>query len=88
LSFRDKFVEYVRRNPGALYIVAFQGMLLVCAGLLISGAEDLANEVGIYAFYTLVIGVLLQLIAYMGEGRRQRKKSPKEADENLINPSA
>jgi hypothetical protein len=55
-------------------------MLTICACLLASGNEALANEVAVYAYYSLVIGVVLQLVTFIREeGRR-----PKNADEPRV----
>ena len=50
--------RYFRRNPGAPFVVGFQVLLLVCAGLLVLGNSSLANEVAVYAYYLLVAGVV------------------------------
>jgi|GEM_PF-6227396 len=48
-------------------MIAFMMMLVMCAGLLALGNELLANEIAIYAYFSLVIGVVLQLIAFIKE---------------------
>lgn len=55
--------RYFKGNPGATFIVGFQALLLVCAGLLISGNSLLAEGVAIVAYFLLVIGVVGQLIS-------------------------
>ena len=45
--------------------VAF--LLVVCAGLLASGSKSLANNVAIWAYYFLVVGVLGLFIEYLRE---------------------
>lgn len=62
--------RYFRENLGAPFIIAFQVLLLGCAGLLVQGNSALANEVAIYAYYSLVIGVVLQLICFMKRGEK------------------
>lgn len=61
--------RYLKDNPGAPFIIGFQLLLLVCAGLLIQGNSVMANEVAVYAYFLLVIGVVLQLIAYVRHGK-------------------
>lgn len=57
--------KYFRENPGALFIVSFQVLLLVAAGFLVVGNSALANEAAVLAYYWLVIGVVLQLISFL-----------------------
>lgn len=60
-----KIVKYFRENLGAPFIIVFQMLLLFCASLLVRGYSNLANDVAIYAFYTLMIGVVLQLVSFL-----------------------
>ena len=57
--------NYFRRNPVALFIIGFQILLIVCAGLLISGNSFWAEGVAVVAYFSLVIGVVLQLISFL-----------------------
>jgi len=70
-----KIKKYFKNNPGAPFIIGFQLLLLVCVGLLIQGNLVIANEVAVYAYFSLVIGVVLQLIAYLRHGNMMEKKS-------------
>ena len=45
-------------------------LLLVCAGLLVNGRLALADEVAVYAFYMLVVGVVLQIASFLKYGKR------------------
>jgi hypothetical protein len=63
--FAIKFIRYLVQNPGALFIIAFQVMLIYTAILLSIGASNLANEIAVRAYYSLVIGVILQLVSYL-----------------------
>jgi len=60
-----KIKQYFRDNPGAVFIIGFQLLLVVCAGLLIQGSSVMANEVATYAYFLLVVGVILQFIVYI-----------------------
>ena len=60
-----RIVRYLRQNFGAPFVIVFQLLLLVCAALLIRGYSTLADEVAIYAYYSLVIGVVLQLVSFL-----------------------
>jgi len=66
-----KIKKYFKDNPVAPFVIGFQLLLVVCAGLLIQGSLAIANEVAIYAYYLLVIGVVLQLFSFV----RHRKES-------------
>jgi len=67
--------RYLKDNLWAPFIVSFQLLLLVSAGLLIQGNSVVANEVAVYAYFLLVIGVVLQLITYVRHGNMMEKKS-------------
>lgn len=54
--------RYFRENPGALSIIQFQVLLVACACLLIQGNSAMANEIAVYAYYLLAIGVVSQLV--------------------------
>ena len=47
---------------------------MVCAGSLIQGNSAMAEEVAIYAYFLLVAGVVLQLIAYIRHGNEEEWK--------------
>ncbi|MEM2608801.1 MAG: hypothetical protein QXT87_06130 [Thermoproteota archaeon] len=68
---RKKIRAYVSENPGAPFILGFQFLLILCVALLIKGAEAIANELAVYAYYALLIGVLLQIVSYIKERRRK-----------------
>jgi len=72
-----KAKQYVRENWGAPLIIAFMALLMVCAGALALGNEALANEVAVYAYYSLVVGVVLQLAAFIRDERRKRQAGVK-----------
>lgn len=67
-SFANKFPAgvrgYVKENWGAPFIVGFIALLLAAAGSLLMGFSVLADEVGVYAYYALVVGVVLQLVCF------------------------
>ena len=71
ISITRKHIKYFKTNWGATFIIAFQ-ILLICAAVYLSmGIESIANEIAIYAYYSLVIGVILQLVSYV---RYERKR--------------
>jgi hypothetical protein len=66
-----KAKRYFRENPGALFVIAFQILLLVCAGLLIGGNSVWANDLSVVAYFSLVIGVVLQLVSFLRHGKKE-----------------
>jgi len=56
---------YLRENWGSPFILAFMVMLMAAACYLCYGLEGVFNEIAVYAYYSLVIGVVLQLICYL-----------------------
>jgi len=67
-SYRLK--RYFGENLGAPFIIVFQILLVACAGLLVQGNSAMANEVAVYAYYSLVVGVVLQLVCFIKHGKR------------------
>ena len=61
----DRLKGYLRENFGAPFVVGFMLLLLICAGLLVEGNSNLAEGIAIYAYYLLIIGVILQLISFL-----------------------
>ena len=61
---------YVRENWGAPFVLGFMLLLIVAAVSLSTGLADIANEVAVYAYYALVVGVILQLVSFL----KYRKK--------------
>ena len=57
-------VSYFRENWGAPFIIGFMALLLVSATGLSLSQKGLANDIAIYAFYLLVVGVILQIVSY------------------------
>ena len=73
-----KIKRYFKENPGATFIVGFQALLLVCAGLLIQGSSLLAEGVAIVAYFLLVIGIVRQLIFFVRHAKEQESKDNEE----------
>lgn len=66
----DRLKKYLWENWGAPFVIGFQMLLLVCAGLSVGDKQALANDVAVYAYYLLVIGVVLQLVSFI-RGRKE-----------------
>jgi hypothetical protein len=60
-----RVVRFFKENPGAVPIVGFQILLLVCAGLLIFGLGSVAESVAVVAYFLLVAGVLILLVSFV-----------------------
>lgn len=63
-----KIERYFIRNPGALSIIVFDVLILTCAFLLIQG-NPLVDNVAVLAYCFLVIGVVLQAVAFLKDKR-------------------
>ncbi|MEM2405815.1 MAG: hypothetical protein QXR05_11835, partial [Candidatus Methanomethylicia archaeon] len=60
--------QYFRVNWGAPFIIAFMILLVAAAYYLSLGFEGEANSIAVYAYYMLVLGVVLQLVCYLKYG--------------------
>ena len=65
--------RYLKDNLGASFVIGFQVLLLVCAGLLILGNSVWAEGVAVVAYFSLVIGVVLQLVSFLRHGESGRE---------------
>jgi hypothetical protein len=70
-----KVKGYVRDNWGSPFIIIFMLLLVVAAVSLSMDVAGLANEVAVYAYYTLFIGIGLQLVCFIKWTRKSGKKS-------------
>ena len=70
-----RIMRYFRQNMEVPFVIFFQILLLSCAALLAGGYSTLATEVSIYAYYSLVVSVVLQLVSFLrhGEGAVENK---------------
>jgi len=73
-EFLPKVKRYVRENLGGPFVIGFQALLLVAAGFLVVGNSGLANDVAVYAYYLLVIGVVLQLFSFLKHGKEAEQE--------------
>jgi hypothetical protein len=62
--------EYLRENWGAPFVLCFMALLLAAAICLAFGLEWWANEVAVYAYCSLVVGVVLQLVYFWKSNRK------------------
>jgi len=66
---------YVKENWGAPFVVGFMVLLMVAAVSLLMDYVVLAEEVAVYAYYALVVGVVLQLACFMKYRKREGELS-------------
>ena len=67
--FLPRAKKYLKANLGASFIIGFQILLIICASLLFQGNSALANEVAVYAYYLLVVGVVLHFVSFLRYGK-------------------
>jgi hypothetical protein len=63
-------MDYFNANPGTPFVLAFMILLLSAAALLAIGRPKDADNVANYAFYSLVLGIAIQVIVTMWESRK------------------
>ena len=59
-SLTGKAKIYVKENWGSPFIVGFMLLLIVAAIHFSTGLSSLADNVAVYAYYALIVGVILQ----------------------------
>jgi len=64
-------LSYFQENWGAPFIIGFMMLLMTAAGFLCYGLEKVANNLAVYSYYLLVIGVILQFICYLKYWREE-----------------
>jgi heme/copper-type cytochrome/quinol oxidase subunit 4 len=65
VSFLIKVKRFFRENPGAVLVLGFQVVLVICAVLLVLGGSFLAESIAVVAYFLLVLGVVLQLVCFV-----------------------
>jgi hypothetical protein len=65
--------QRLRSDWGAYFIIGFIVILLIAVSFYINGSDQLAESIANYAYYALVIGVVLEILGYVIE--RQKKRS-------------
>ena len=75
IKIKKKRLDYFKENWGAPFIIAFMMLLIIAAIYLSIGNEAYANEIAIYAYYALVIGVFLQLASYIKYAKKEEKQT-------------
>jgi hypothetical protein len=62
--------SHFKENPGTPFILGFMVLLVSAAVLLVAGRSDEANATAVYAFYALVLGIIIQVAVIVREGRK------------------
>jgi hypothetical protein len=63
--------RFLRGNPGAVPIVGFEVLLVVCGVLLASGLSVVAEGLAVVAYFLLVVGVVVELVLFVREGGKK-----------------
>ena len=61
---------YIQANPATPFIIAFMVLLLSAAVLLVYARTNEANNIADIAFYSLVLGIAIQIAVVVWEGRK------------------
>jgi hypothetical protein len=61
---------YVRENWGAPFIIGFMLLLAVAAASESMELAEFADKVAVYAYYALLVGIILQYIGFLKYGKR------------------
>ena len=67
-SFLVRVKRFLRGNPGAVFVLGFQVLLVACAVMLVFGMASVAEGVAVGAYFSLVAGVVLQLVWFVRRG--------------------
>jgi len=62
-----------RRYDARMFVETAIFLLIACAVILASGYEKYANQVAVWAYYFLVVGVIGLFIDYLREGKNDKK---------------
>jgi hypothetical protein len=71
----NQLKDYFKANPGTPFILAFMILLLSAATLLTTGRPNEADNIANYAFYSLVLGITIQVIVTIRESRKHSHPS-------------
>lgn len=82
-----RYRRYLLENWGSPFVVAFIALLITSAIFLSIGESSTANSVAVYAFYALVLGVILQIASYLKYGEDERRESVSSLPTTVSPPS-
>jgi hypothetical protein len=58
-------MRFLKENPSAGFVLAFQALLVTCAVMLVFGLSSLAEGLAVVAYFALVADVVLQLVWFV-----------------------
>jgi hypothetical protein len=68
-SFLSWTKRFFRENPGAVFVLGFEVVLVACAVLLAVGLVSLAEGWAVVAYFLLVAGVVVHLAGFVRGSR-------------------
>ena len=71
-SFLSWMKRFFRENPGAVFVLGFEVVLVACAVLLVAGLASLAESLAVVGYFLLVAGVVVQLVWFVRVSRGGR----------------
>jgi hypothetical protein len=69
----------LRSDWGAYFIVSFIIILSIAIAFYISNSTQIAESIANYAYYALVIGVVLKIVGFARTRRKERSFAPNTA---------
>jgi hypothetical protein len=64
-EFPARVKRFVRENWGAPFIVGFMLLLMIVAVISSMSSATMTDAVAVYAYYALVVGIILQLVCFL-----------------------
>jgi heme/copper-type cytochrome/quinol oxidase subunit 4 len=61
----NRIKGYVKENWGTPFISEFMLLLIATAALMVINSASLANDLVIFAYFALVVGVVVQLVFFL-----------------------
>jgi hypothetical protein len=67
--------DYFRADPGVIFVIAFQVLLIAAATLSVLGDSEAANAAATCALFALAVGAAIQIVAVREERKHTRATS-------------
>jgi hypothetical protein len=71
----NQLKDYFKANPGTPFVLGFMVLLVSAGTLLAIGRSNEADNVANYAFYSLVLGIAIQVGVVIRESRKHSHSS-------------
>ena len=78
---KPRIKAYFKEKPSAPFIIAFMSMLIFCAFLLIIKQEEMAEDLANIAYFSIVIGVGIEVYQLLRYGEKDKGKEDNEIEE-------